>query len=90
MSISFIWSQAKVLKVNLTDFKGYGLLLCFGSSLAFACNWFQMISFQYISITKSTLIIYSNPVVVVILAYFILKEKVTKHNIIVVTIVLVG
>lgn len=82
-TISFVYIsfQARFYEVDLFKFHGKGLALVIGVTLGTLNYLFQLLSFKLISATKATLIIYSNPILVVILAYFFLRENVTKYDI---------
>mmetsp|Transcript_30351 Transcript_30351/g.34761 ORF Transcript_30351/g.34761 Transcript_30351/m.34761 type:complete len:118 (+) Transcript_30351:35-388(+) len=90
VSIIFVYFNVASKNVNLTNFKGQGLVLAIGVILGFLCYWFGLLSYQYISVTKATLIIYTNPIIVIVLAFLFLKENITRYDLISVVLVICG
>lgn len=86
----FIGLQAKVNGVNLVQFKNYGAFLVCAVGIRTFCYFVYLMSSKYISVTKATLIMYSNPMVIVVLAYFFLKENITKYDILCIFTVMAG
>jgi drug/metabolite transporter (DMT)-like permease len=90
MTSIYVWMQANYIKVNLFEFKGYFTKVMvssfFGCILYVCC----LLSYQYVSVTKATLIVYANPIVVVVLAYFFLDERMTKLDIACLISILLG
>jgi drug/metabolite transporter (DMT)-like permease len=76
--------------VNVVKFNGNGVSLFLTSICGVLCYILQVWSISYISATKSALIIYSNPVIVAILAYLFLNEKVGFYDVIIIVLVLGG
>lgn len=90
LSMGVIWLQTRWDQVDCLNFKSQGINLALAVITMFLCYAFQTLSFEYISVAKAALIIYSNPVLVVVLAYFFFKENVTRFDIIAVILVLGG
>ena len=90
VSVAFISVKVKMNNINLFSFNNYGISLTIAVALAFLCYWFGLIAYRYISVAKATVIIYSNPIIVIIFAYFLLKESATKWDFISVILVIAG
>lgn len=90
ISVLFVGAKAKSNGVDLLKFNGHGIKLFFGVITSVFCYLTCLLSYKYISVTKATLIIYANPIVIVVLAYFILKEDVTKYDISCLMMVIAG
>lgn len=90
ISTIFMSIQVKLCNVNISNFDGVGTYLFLTSFIGIASYIFLILSLNYISAAISALIIYSNPIFVVFLAYIFLKEKVTKYDIISVILVIGG
>lgn len=90
ISTLFVYMQSRREKVSLVKFNKYGILLLSGAFIGFLSYVTQVVSYRYIPATKASLIIYANPVVVVILAYFFLKENVTRYDIFTLIMVIFG
>lgn len=90
MTAFYLWMQWNFDRISLIDFKGYFVkVMCaawLGSTLYTCC----LLSYQYVSVTKATLILYANPIVVVVLAYFLLDERLSKTDIFCLLLVLGG
>jgi len=76
--------------MNVFEFSGVGIYLALSSVLSVFCYLFQVLSMSYISVTKCALIVYSNPVFVVFLAYLFLGEAISKNDIIIVISIIAG
>lgn len=90
LATGLLWINARIERVNLVNFDNYCLSLVIGVLFMVLCYIFQILSLEYISVAKSALIIYSNPILVVVLAYFFFKENVTKYDLATVILVLIG
>lgn len=90
ISVIFVGAKAKMNEVDLFRFHGQGVKLFFGVSTSVIWYLTCLLSYKYISVTKATLIIYANPIVIIVLAYFILKENVTKYDVLCLLLVIAG
>ena len=80
VSTVVIFLKMKSERVDIFGFNNYGGSLLAGTIFAACCYFFCILSYQFVSVTKATLIIYSNPLVVVIIGYFFLSENVTRYD----------
>jgi drug/metabolite transporter (DMT)-like permease len=90
ISIIYMTLQVRINGVDITKFDGVGVYLFLTSITGIISYILLILAMNYISAAVSALIVYSNPIFVVFLAYLLLNEKVTKFDLISVVIVIGG